>query len=360
MEITAAVLRTTDGPYRLETVELAPPGPDEVLVRVVAAGMCHTDVVPRQLDGFLPIITGHEGSGVVEEVGAEVQGISVGDHVVLSFDSCGRCASCTGGLPSYCDTFMVRNLSGRDVAGQTRVTDADGGEIASRWFGQSSFATHCLATSRNVVVVDEDLPLEAMGPLGCGLLTGAGTVLRSLDVQPGEGLVVFGAGAVGLAAVMAAAVVGADPIVAVDLHQHRLDLARELGATHVVAGDAPGLVEDLSGITGGGATYAVDTTGVPAVMQSALAAVRMGGQVGFVGVQTGDLTLDPVALVGKRVAGILEGDADPHELIPHLIGLWREGRFPFDRLVKTFPLAGINAAEAASLSGEVVKPVLRP
>ncbi len=360
MEITAAVLRSTDGPYRLEKLELAPPGPGEVLVRVVGAGMCHTDVVPRQLAGFLPIITGHEGSGVVEAVGPGVAGVRVGDHVVLSFDSCGACAMCSRGLPSYCSTFIPRNLTGRDLQWGTRVTDAEGGEVASRWFGQSSFATHCLATERNTVVVDDDVELELLGPLGCGILTGAGSVLHALDVTAGRGLVVFGAGAVGLAAVMAAAVVGAAPIIAVDLHPHRLDLALELGATHVLAGGDEGLVEAIGAIAEGGAEYSLDTTGVPSVMVAALAVIRLGGHCGFVGVQTADLTLDPLALVGKRVSGILEGSADPQTLIPRLLGLWREGRFPFDRLVRTFPLDQINEAEAASLAGTVVKPVLLP
>jgi aryl-alcohol dehydrogenase len=360
MEITAAVLRSTDGAYDLESVELAEPGPDEVLVKVVGAGMCHTDVVPRQLADFLPIITGHEGAGVVEAVGSEVGGVAVGDHVVLSFDSCGDCAMCSRGRPSYCETFIPRNLTGRDLLWGTRVKDSAGGEVASRWFAQSSFATHCLATSRNVVVVDKDVPLETLGPLGCGILTGAGSVFSALDVQSNRSLVVFGAGAVGLAAVMAAAVVGADPIVAVDLHEHRLELAKELGATHTVDGASDQLAEELGAITGGGADYSIDTTGVSSVMLAALGAIRLGGHCGFVGVQTEDVTLDPLAIVGKQVTGILEGSADPQVLIPRLIELWKGGQFPFDRLIQTFPLSEINAAEAASLAGEVVKPVLLP
>lgn len=360
MQITAAVLREADGPHRIESVTLAEPGPGEVLVRVVGAGMCHTDVVPRHLADLLPLIAGHEGSGVVEAVGPEVEGVSVGDHVVLSFDSCGECAMCGRGEPAYCETMLMRNLTGRDVNWGTGVTDAEGGEVASRWFGQSSFATHCVATRRNVVVVDPEVPLEVLGPLGCGILTGAGSVLRGLDVQPGRSLVVFGAGAVGLAAVMAAVVAEASPIVAVDLHAHRLDLARELGATHTLAGDDPDLADQIRQIVGGGADHTFDTTGVPEVMRTALDVLRMGGHCGFVGVQTGDLTLDPVALVGKHVSGILEGGADPQELIPVLIELWQQGRFPFDRLVQTFPLSEINEAEAASAAGEVVKPVLLP
>jgi aryl-alcohol dehydrogenase len=362
MDITAAVLRSTDGPYSIEQVELDAPGADEVLVRIVSAGMCHTDLLPRLPDGIWPppIITGHEGAGVVEAVGDGVEGISVGDHVVLTFDSCGACRGCTEGRPCYCETFLMRNMLGRRMDGSTGVRTADGEEIASRWFGQSSFASHCLATARNVVVVDADLPLEQMGPLGCGLLTGAGSILVGLDVQPGERLVVYGAGAVGLAAVMAGVVAGAETIIAVDLHEHRLELARELGATHTIDGSHGDAAGQVLGLTGGGADVAFDTTGNAAVITGAIGALRLGGRLGLVGVQTAELVLDPVALVGKTVTGILEGGGDPHELIPRLIALWREGRFPFDRLIETFPLDQIDAAEEASLSGRVVKPVLLP
>jgi aryl-alcohol dehydrogenase len=360
MEITAAVLRATDGSYALEQVQLADPGPRQVRVRVVGAGMCHTDVVPRTLDFLLPIITGHEGAGVVEAVGDDVSGIAVGDHVVLSFDSCGSCASCSRGEPSYCETFLARNCTGRDVDWGTNVTDAAGQDVAARWFGQSSFATHCIANDRNVVVVDRDLPLELLGPLGCGLLTGAGSILVALDVQPDRSLVVFGAGAVGLAAVMAAVVAGASTIIAVDLHEHRLDLARELGATHTLDGASEGLLEEIQALTGGGADYTFDTTGNTGVMTTAIGALRLGGHCGLVGIQMEPLTLDTTALLGKHISGILEGSAVPQELVPRLLGLWREGRFPFDRLIETFPLDAINEAEAASLAGTVVKPVLLP
>jgi aryl-alcohol dehydrogenase len=362
MKITAAVLREADGEYRLEDVELAAPGAGEVLVRIVGAGMCHTDVLPRSPVSFSPppIITGHEGSGVVEGVGDGVDGITVGDHVVLSFASCGECGNCLRGQPSYCETFLLRNLLGRNLDGSTGVVDGDGNEVASRWFGQSSFATHCIAGVRNVVVVDRDLPLELLGPLGCGILTGAGSVLVSLDVQPGTSIVVFGAGAVGLAAVMAARVAGASTIVAVDIHSHRLELATDLGATHVVDGNAADVVVQILAACPGGADYTFDTTGKVTVISDALTTLKMAGHCGLVGIQTEPLVLDPVALVGKTVSGILEGGAVPQELIPRLLSLWRDGEFPFDRLIKQYPLEDINGAEQASLRGDVVKPVLLP
>lgn len=362
MEIQAAVLRAGDGPYTIETVQLRDLRADEVLVRIVGAGMCHTDVVPRSPVTMSPppIVCGHEGAGVVEAVGADVAGVAVGDHVVLSFDSCGTCANCLAGQPAYCDTFLFRNLSGRDVDGSTGITDAAGNEVLSRWFGQSSFASHCIATARNVVVVDKSLPLEKLGPLGCGIQTGAGSILCAMDVQPGSSLVVFGSGAVGLAAIMAGKVAGATTIIAVDLQAHRLALALELGATHTVDGAADDVVARIQAITGGGAQYAFDTTGVPAVMKNALAALRMTGTAGFVGVQLGDLVLDGLSLIGKTAIGILEGSAKPQEFIPRMIQLWQEGRFPFDRLIETYPMSRINEAEASSLSGGTIKPVLIP
>jgi aryl-alcohol dehydrogenase len=362
VEITAAVLREADGPYRLEQVTLGDPKPGEVLVRIVGAGMCHTDVLPRAPGSLSPppIITGHEGAGVVEAVGEGVESVAVGDHVVLSFDSCRSCDNCDKGLVAYCDTFLFRNLLGRHLDGSTGVVDAEGREVASRWFGQSSFATYAMATTRNVVVVDKSLPLQLLGPLACGFQTGAGSILLALDVQPDTSVVIFGAGAVGLAAVMAAKVAGASTIIAVDLHAHRLELASQLGATRVIDGAADDLVAQVHAITGGGAHYSVDTTGVPSVILNALAALRMAGKCGLIGIQNGDLVLDGLALVGKTVIGILEGGAVPQEFIPRLIGLWQEGRFPFDRLIETFPLSEINEAEQASLSGKVIKPVLLP
>jgi aryl-alcohol dehydrogenase len=360
MQIDAAVLREPAGAYAIESVELAAPRADEVLVRIVGAGMCHTDVLPRAGITPMPIIPGHEGAGIVEAVGQEVQGVVVGDHVVMSFDSCGACTKCTGGHPAYCDTMMARNLTGRRLDWTTGVTGADGGEISSRWFGQSSFATHCIATARNVVVVDRALPLELLGPLGCGIQTGAGSILIALDVHPGSSLVVFGVGAVGLAAVMAGVVAGAATIIAVDLHEHRLTLATELGATHTIAGTATDVAAQIQQITGGGAQYAFDTTGVPGVIGTALAGLEQTGVLGMVGVQQGDLVLDGLATVGKTLIGILEGDAVPQEFIPRMIRLWQDGRFPFDRLIETFPLSRINDAEHSSLSGGAIKPVLLP
>jgi aryl-alcohol dehydrogenase len=282
--------------------------------------------------------------------------------VVLSFESCGSCAACAARRPYACEQFWLLNLVGRRSDFSTAVTDASGAEIPSRWFGQSSFASHCLATERNVVVVDPALPLEKLGPLGCGIQTGAGSVLSAdaLDVQPGTSIVIFGAGAVGLAALMAAVVAGATTIIAVDLHQPRLDLALELGATHVIPGDDANVLGRVVELTGAGADYAVDTTGNVAVSRTAMGCVRLGGAAALVGAQSADLVLDTLSVTGKRAIWVLEGNADPKTFVPRMIELWQAGRFPFDRLIEEFPLSEIDAAEEASLSGRVVKPVLRP
>ncbi|MFC7582358.1 alcohol dehydrogenase catalytic domain-containing protein [Nonomuraea antimicrobica] len=273
MRIQAAVLRDPAKPFAVEDVDLHDPGPGEALVRVVAAGMCHTDVVLRVLPRLaMPMIFGHEGSGVVEAVGPGVSRVRPGDHVVMSFDSCGWCAQCQTGAPAYCAEFMARNLSGSRVDGTSGATDLTGAPVAARWFAQSSFATHAVATERNLVVVDPSLPLDLLGPLGCGFQTGAGAMLNSLSVRPGDGVAVFGAGAVGLAAVMAAKVAGAADIVAMDLHPARRDLAAELGATRVLDGADPELAAAI-----GQVDHSFDTTGVTSVMTTAVRVLRTGG-----------------------------------------------------------------------------------
>ena len=361
MKIQAAVLRGGNKPYSIERLELAGPAGGEILVRVVGTGMCHTDMIPRAPEfaalAPLPLVTGHEGAGVVEAIGAGTTGVAVGDHVVLSFDSCGVCTSCRGGHPAYCETFLPRNLSGRHLDGSSPATDEAGKPVGARWFGQSSFATHAVATPRNAVVVDRSLPLELLGPLGCGIQTGAGSVLVAMGVRAGTAIAIYGAGAVGLAAVMAARVAGATTIIAVDLHPARLELARELGATHTIDGKTDAGQQILAAT--GGLDYAFDTTGIPAVITGAITALRPLGVCGLVAVRGADLVLPPLTLeLGRTVMGIIEGDVIPQRFIPQMIALWQQGRFPFDRLIRKFPIAQIDEAERASLAGEVVKPVL--
>ncbi len=361
MLINAAVLRAADAPYAIEQVQLNDPGPDEVLVKIAGAGLCHTDLLGRTDLVGKPVILGHEGSGIIEAVGPGVTGLAAGDHVVLSFDSCGMCTNCRAAHPAYCAGFFPRNLTGLAVDGSTPAAGEDGKPVAARWFGQSSFASHAIATVRNVVRVEPGLPLEILGPLGCGIQTGAGSVLIALGVTPGSSIAIFGAGGVGLAAVMAAAVAGATTIIAIELHPSRLALASELGATHTINGADDDITAQILAITGDGAQYCFDSTGVPAVITTAINSLRPTGTCGLVGTGQGNLVLDPFALAsGRNLMGILEGDAVPQLLIPRLIDLWKQGRFRFDKLITSYPLSQVNQAEADATSGAAVKPVLIP
>jgi aryl-alcohol dehydrogenase len=363
MQITAAVLRDRKGRYEIEDVTLADPRPGEILVRIVGVGHCHTDLLPRAAHSAraLPFVAGHEGSGVVEAVAGETPGIAVGDHVVLSYDSCRQCANCRSGHPAYCASFVSRNFGDAHANAPALMHDMHGRPVFSRWFGQSSFATHAVVAARNVTKVDADLPLELLGPLGCGMQTGAGAVMLSLGVGVGESIVIVGVGAVGLSAVMAARLCGADPIIAIDLHVGRLDLARELGATHTISGTDGDARAQVRALIDGGAQYTLDTTGAPAAIAAAIGFLRPTGVCGLAGLSSDALVLAPGALaVGRTVTGIVEGDAVPQTFIPRLLRLWRQGRFPFDRLITTYGLGQINEAEKAAISGDVIKPVLLP
>ncbi|WP_405783617.1 NAD(P)-dependent alcohol dehydrogenase [Streptomyces sp. NBC_00859] len=362
MRFGAALLRSRESPFTVEEVNLeSGPADGEVLVRIAGCGMCRTDLAVRRPAGRspLPAVLGHEGAGVVVETGGPHTGLSIGDHVVLSFDSCGRCRNCLNAAPAYCDFFASLNLFAGREENSGRFTDAAGGALAPRWFGQSSFAEYALVPARNAVRVDPELPIELLGPLGCGFLTGAGAVFNSFGARPGESIAVFGAGAVGLAAVMAAtscAVV----TVAIDRHHGRLALAERFGAIPLHA-ESPSLPARIRQLTDGGAHYALDTTACAQLINDALRALRPTGHLGLVARLHTTLPLQAGALEGgRRISHICEGDAVPGLLIPRLTGLWQAGRFPFDELVRTYPLADINEAERDCEAGRVVKPVLIP
>ena len=361
IEVTAAVLRASDAPFALEEITLDEPVADEVVVRIAGAGICQSDLLARTPLVSLPVIPGHEGAGVVESVGAAVRGLAPGDHVVLGFDSCAVCESCLSGAPSYCETFWRRNLTGYRADKTTNAHDAKGNAVGGRWFGQSSFATHSVVASRNAVRVDRDAPLELLGPLACGLQTGAGAVLNALQPRAGSSLVVFGTGAVGLAAIMAAKLAGVTTIVGVDLSAARLELSVQLGATHAIDASADDVAKQLRTIAPRGFHCTLDATGVPDVIDTAIAALRPAGVCGLLGSVREHLTVRPDHLSrGVTIRSIVLGDAVPQLFIPALVELWRQGRFPFERLIETFPLAQINEAEQAARSGAVVKPVLVP
>ena len=362
MKITAAVLRTGNGPFTIEKLELGSPGPREVLVRVVAAGMCHTDLLSRELPPEFfggPQVYGHEGAGIVEAIGSEVESVKPGDNVVLSFNSCGSCKSCQRRRYPYCFNFSLYTMSGGRPDGTSAFIDEGGQRVGSHYFGQSSFATHTIAAETSVVKVNSSAPIRTMGPLGCGIQTGAGAILNTLAVEAGTSVVVSGAGALGLSAVMAAKVAGASTIIAVDRHQSRLDLAKKYGATHTVSGAPADITAAIQAATGGGADYAFDTTGNAAVVRASQAALNVIGTIALAGVGFGDLSVDFLSMIsGRTITGVMEGDSVPNEFIPHLAQLNADGKFPYHELITEFPLDQINEAEKASASGAVIKPVL--
>ncbi|RRD22389.1 NAD(P)-dependent alcohol dehydrogenase [Brucellaceae bacterium VT-16-1752] len=365
IKIRAAVVEEAAKPFQIEELELDEPRADEVLVRIVATGICQTDshVWHQNIPTPLPVILGHEGSGVVERVGSAVTSLKPGDHVVMSYQACGHCEPCLTAHAPYCDHAMEANFSGARLDGTVgvhRKTGVEGQPLHGHFFGQSSFATYALTTERNTVKVPDDVPLELLGPLGCGLQTGAGAVLNTFKVAAGETIAIFGTGAVGLAGIMAARVASAGAIIAVDVNEQRLGLARELGATHTINPSASDVGQELRAITGRGVNYVLDTSGRKEMLAHAVNGLAQLGQLGLVASAGSDGTVEVSKLIlGQLVRGIVQGDAVPQLFIPELIRLYKAGQFPFDRLVRFFPFEKINEAFAAAARGEVIKPILR-
>ena len=364
MQITAAVVRKAGAPLEIETLDIEAPRAGEVLVRVVGAGVCHTDIVARDqlLPVPLPVVLGHEGSGVVEKVGPGVERLVPGDRVVMSFVACGTCPSCADDEPAYCHQIAPLNFASARADGSTSL-GRGGTAVHSHFFGQSSFATHAICPARSAVKVDDSVPLELLGPLGCGVQTGAGAAMNALAVRAGSSFAVIGAGSVGLSALLGAVVQGARTLIAVDVNDERLALARELCASHVINPRREPLTEKLLAITGFGVDRALDTTGLAEVIRAALLALAPRGVCGILGASApgSEIRVDEGHLMsaGRRLIGIVEGSARPQQFIPQLIDLYRQGRFPFDRLVRYYPFADINQAIHDSEHGVSVKPILR-
>lgn len=358
--ITAAVSRGDGAPFSFEQLELDDPRPDELLVKITSSGVCHTDlaVIHGAVPMAWPAVLGHEGAGVVERVGSAVTDFRPGDRVALSFAWCGHCAECLSGHPAYCANMFPLNFGGIREDGSTTMSDSNGSVVHGSFFGQSSFATYALTDARGAVHIPEGIDPDLVGPLGCGFQTGAGAIINKLRVATGASVIVSGAGAVGLAAVMAARAVGATTIVAVDVLPSRLDVALELGATHVVDGRDPDVVARLQQIVGRGADYAFDTTGLPPVILNSLAALKLGGEIGLVASGPEGSVIPTAALVGKTAHFLIEGDAVPRNFLPSLLELHRLGRFPFDKLITKYPFEDMERAIADTQSGAAVKAVL--
>jgi aryl-alcohol dehydrogenase len=364
VKIMAAVTERQGAAFLPQALELGDIREDEVLVRVVAVGICHTDLIVRDqwYPVPLPAVLGHEGAGIVERVGSGVTSCAVGDRVGMTFDSCGVCRTCASGRPSYCHQFFAQNfLTHRPVDGSS-VLSRDGAPVGAHYFGQSSFATHAVANQRNVVRIEGTIPLEVAAPFGCGIQTGAGAVFNALRVSAGSTIAIFGCGAVGLSAVMAAVISGCTSIVAVDVIPARLDLARELGATlavHARPADVPAAVSR----GGPGVDFTLETTGLPAVLRQAVDCLAPTGTCGVIGAPRFgtevSLDVNTVLTGGRVVRGIVEGDSVPSVFLPTLMRLWESGRFPAERLMRFYDFDQIDEAAHDAEAGLTIKPVLR-
>lgn len=370
IEVLAAVAHGSDTPFATMALLLKAPAANEIRVRIVATSVCHTDVMTKTkaLCAF-PIVLGHEGVGIVDALGAEVSGFDIGDHVILSYDYCGHCRQCASGKPAYCNDHGSLNFAGTRPNGDKthRRPESTSVDIFGSFFQQSSFATYALSHASNTIKVEKSLPLPLLAPLGCGVQTGAGTVLNTLQVQPETSLVVFGCGCVGLSAIMAAKIAGAKNIIAVDINPRRLQLAQELGATACVLpgdfADASQVVAHVKAISKtGGCHYAIDTTGMPAVLRQAFDCCGPLGVTAMIapGVPGTEVCIEMLGLLpGKSLRGVVQGDAVSREFIPQLIDYWQQGRFPFDKLITQFDgIDQIEAAVNAMSRGDVIKPVV--
>ncbi|OIJ66006.1 alcohol dehydrogenase catalytic domain-containing protein [Streptomyces mangrovisoli] len=345
----SALLSHGPAPSELVEAELDEPRADEVIVRIEAVGVCHTDLVTRENLGARRAVLGHEGCGTVERLGSAVDRLTVGDRVVIAFASCGRCGQCRGGHPAYCAWAGALNGSGRrlDRSSTIRVGSEP---VFGAFFGQSSFATAALTPAGSCVPVG-DAPPEVVAPLGCGFLTGAGAVLNVLRPRPGDRLLVVGAGGVGAAAVLTALSEGVEAVVAEPVAARRA-LCAGFGATAVASLDEP--IPPV--------THALDTTGRPESIARALTLLRPRGALALTGLGPAETTLDIRSLMlrGLQLRGCVEGDAEPSVLIPELVRRHRQGRLPLDRLVTTYALGDFDRAVADQRAGLTLKPVLVP
>ena len=361
----AAVAAHPGADFAFRDIELDDPRPDEALVRITACGICHTDLAAR--DGLFgldfPAVFGHEGAGIVESVGSAVRRVRPGDRVVISFRSCGRCTNCNAGHPAHCMDFDELNFGCARLDGSSTIHDANGESVGCCFFGQSSLAYYALAGERNLVPVDavDNDELALFAPLACGVQAGAGTVLNELKIRVGESFAVFGAGTVGLSALMAAKMAGAAPIAAVDVVASRLELAKELGATHVLNARQDKLFSGLREFAGK-IDHAVETTGIPRIIDQAIKSLGPNGKMSMLGIAHEDHG-EPVPPRSpgrdQNVFYSVAGDSDPQKFIPYMIQCYREGKFPFHRLIRQYPASEINQAVKDSLDGTAVKPVLR-
>ncbi|MEP6343789.1 MAG: NAD(P)-dependent alcohol dehydrogenase [Maricaulaceae bacterium] len=367
MEITAAIVRGGNSRFELSSLQLDAPRENEICVEISGVGLCHTDLVfaSGRLPAFdLPAVLGHEGSGIVHSIGSKVTKVDVGDRVLITFGSCGHCDRCGDEDEAYCREWRAYNFAGKRLDGSKAIHDGDN-EVSSHFFCQSSFATYALAYERNVVKVPDDVPLELMGPIGCGVQTGVGAVLNSLDAKEGSSLLITGGGSVGLSAVMGAKIAKCKTIILVEPKAKRREMAASFGATHTLdPAQFDNLAEAVRAIDPRGVDYALDTSGVPDILQAIMNCLGVKGTLGVVSVTPPDTPVPGNMLQvmgqGHTIKGIIEGDSSPDTFIPQLVEYYREGRLPFDKMIKTYALSDINQAVSDQHAGLCVKAVLLP
>jgi aryl-alcohol dehydrogenase len=364
IEAIAAVTREANAPFSIEPIDVADPGPHQVRVKMVAVGVCHTDLVcaTGALGQVFPIVLGHEGAGVVESVGPGVTKVAPGDKVLMTFASCGHCAPCHSHDPAYCQDFSALNFPGVDADGSTPYSQK-GAPVSGRYFGQSSFASYAIASERNIVKVADDADLAALAPIGCSIQTGAGAVMRSLGAKAGTALVVMGGGAVGLSAVLGGTLSRCTMIILIEPQADRRAIALEIGATHVIDPAAGDTTQAVRAILPSGANYIVDTTGSTAVLQGAIGMLAQKGKLGMIGVPGAldaavQMPIVPALTVGFSVQGICEGDSDPDAFIPELLAHLEDGRLPIDKFTTVYPFDQINQAIDDAHHSKCIKIVL--
>jgi aryl-alcohol dehydrogenase len=362
MITNAAITECKGARFNIVPVELADPKPEEVLVEIKACGICHTDEVARQgiFPFEMPAVLGHEGAGVVIKAGSRATGFKEGDRVGFSYGYCGTCEACKNGKPYGCSSNRRLNFSGFQYDGTKRISYQ--GKAVSSFFGQSAFARHSVVHVNNLVKIDDDIPLKLAAPMGCGIQTGAGTVLNCLKPAADTSIVIAGCGAVGLSAIMAAKLTPCSQIIAVDISAKKLEFAREIGATHVVdASRVESVPEAVRAMTGGlGADYAADCTGSAASLRQSLNSVKPLGVCAAVGAAL-DITFQvegELMGVAKSLVGVVEGYSFPQLFIPKLLNYHRAGKFPFDKMITYYKFEDINQAFEDIHAGKVTKAVL--
>lgn len=363
IKIRAAVTNGAGKPFSMETIDLADPKAGEIRVKVVASGVCHTDeeAMNGHLATPLPAVLGHEGAGIVDAVGEGVTEFKVGDRVGFSFAYCGTCPNCRTGKVASCVKFNDINFGGVLPEGTSRMSRD--GKPLSAFFGQSSFSQYLVGSAESAVKVPyDDIDLGIVAPLGCGVQTGAGTVLNKLKPEFGSTIAIFGCGTVGMSAIMAARIAGCSRIIAVGGNEKSLKLALEVGATDVInrktCDDIAGKIKE---ITNGGANYSVDTSGVVNFVRTGLNCLAPLGVEAIVGI-TPPMEIDmfgELMAEGKTITGVIEGNAIPKVFIPQLIEYYRQGRFPIDKIMKFYSFEEINQAFEDSHNGVAMKAVLR-